>query len=112
MQVQELLNDEHGILAFNCDTPAWALSTVTHVSSLISSVFKQNYLYQVFQPTYVSGHYTFMFASDTVHPVKTPINWDKWDAKNIETTYYNKGVHQASFYLPQYIKQTMRHQDI
>ena len=112
MQVQELLNDEHGILVFNCDTPAWALSTVSHVSSLISSVFKQNYLYQVFQPTYVSGHYTFMFASDTVHPVKTPINWDKWDAKNIETTYYNKGVHQASFYLPQYIKQTMRHQDI
>ena len=112
MQVQELLNDDHGILVFNCDTPAWALPTVSHVSSLISSVFQQNYLYQVFQPTYVSGHYTFMFASDTVHPVKTHIHWDKWDAKNIDTMYYNKGVHKASFYLPQYVKQAMRHQDI
>ncbi len=105
MQVHELLNDEHGILACKCGSPAWALSTVSHVSSLISRVFKQNYLYQVFQPTYLSGHYTFMFASDNVHPIKTPINWQKWDAKNIDTRYYNKGIHHASFYLPQFLKQ-------
>ena len=40
MQIQELLDDEKGILVFNCETPAWSLHTVSHVSSLISSIFK------------------------------------------------------------------------
>ena len=109
MQIQELLDDEKGILVFNCDSPAWALDTVAYVSTLISSVYERNYLYQVFQPTYVSGHYTFMFASDNVHPINTPIDWKAFQGKNIKTKYYNQGIHQASFQLPQFLKDVVPH---
>ena len=109
MQIQELLDDEKGILVFNCDSPAWALDTVAYVSTLISSVYERNYLYQVFQPTYVSGHYTFMFASDNVHPINTPIDWNAFQGKNIKTKYYNQGIHQASFQLPQFLKDVVPH---
>ena len=112
MQIQELLDDEKGILVFNCETPAWSLHTVSHVSSLISSIFKRNYLYQVFQPTYVSGHYTFMFASDNVHPLNTFINWDNYDVQKLHTRYYNKAVHLASFYLPEFVKDVVTYKDI
>eukprot|EP00943_MAST-04B_sp_MAST-4B-sp1_P006690 g6690.t1 len=112
MHIQELLNDENSILVFNCDSPSWAFDTVTHVSSLISSVYERNYLYQVFQPTYVSGYYTFMFASDNIHPVNTQVNWDTFKKKNIQTRYYNKGIHEAAFYLPQFLKDAVPHKDI
>ncbi len=112
MQIQELLNDEKGILVFNCESPAWALHTVSHVSSLISSVFRRNYVYQVFQPTYVSGHYTFVFASDNIHPLNSFIDWGKYDIEKLQTRYYNKAVHLGSFYLPEFLKDVVTYDDI
>ena len=112
MQIQELLDDEKGILAFNCDSPAWALDTVASVSTLISSVYERNYLYQVFLPSYVSGHYTFMFASDNVHPINTRIDWDRFHGNSIKTKYYNQGIHQASFQLPQFLNNVVPHKDV
>lgn len=104
MQLQELLVPNFGILTFNVDTPSWAIDTVSHVSRLIASIFEKSFLYQVFMPTYVSGHYSFMFASDFVHPYKNKIDWDSIDSKALDTSYYNKEVHLASFALPNFLK--------
>ena len=104
MQLQELLVPNFGILTFNVDSPSWAINTVSHVTRLMSTVFKQSFLYQVFMPTYISGHYSFMFASDSVHPYKSDVNWGSMEAKNLGTSYYNKEVHMASFALPNFVK--------
>ena len=55
----------------------------------------------MFQPTYSSGHYSFLFASDTIHPHRTSVDWEAFREKNITTTYYTPDVHLASFALPQ-----------
>ena len=68
---------------------------------MVSKVYKNAYGYQVFQPTYSSGHYSFLFASDAVHPFKTPIDWKAFEAKNISTGYYTPELHVGSFALPQ-----------
>lgn len=88
-----------GVLAFNLDSPQWGQVRVAQASELMSRLFKHAYVFQDYQPTYSSGHYAFMFASDTIHPFANPPDWDAWMRKRIETRYYNPDVHYASFLL-------------
>ena len=32
------------------------------------------------------------------------VDWGRWDAKAIDTNYYNRGVHEGSLALPQFFK--------
>lgn len=65
-----------------------------------SALFTHAHLFQVFQPTYSSGHYAYMLASDAVHPFRTPPDWAAFDAKRIQTSYYTPDMHLAAFVLP------------
>ena len=56
-------------------------------------------LYQVFIPTYASGHYTFCFCSKTIDPLNTPFDVNKFNKKN-KCNYYNPDIHISSFKLP------------
>lgn len=58
---------------------------------------------QAFQPTYSSGHYAFMFASDEVHPTRTPIDWGAYHAKGMDLHYHTPDVHYAAFALPAFV---------
>ena len=62
--------------------------------------YKYVRLYQVFQPTYASGHYAFCFCSRTIDPKNTPIDWQKFRLKKIDCKYYNEKIHYDSFNLP------------
>jgi len=97
-----------GILAFNADSPQWGQVRVASASEQMSRLFKHAYIFQVYQPTYASGHYSFMFASPSIHPFLTPLDWDAWKRKQIATKYYNPDVHYASFLLPTQL-QTVLH---
>jgi spermidine synthase len=88
-----------GILAFNLDSPQWGQVRVAGGSEQMSRLFRHAYIFQSYQPTYASGHYSFMFASDAVHPFLERPDWNAWNAKAISTRYYNPDVHYASFLL-------------
>ncbi|KAL1529872.1 hypothetical protein AB1Y20_000802 [Prymnesium parvum] len=88
-----------GILAFNLDSPQWGQVRVATASEQMSRLFRNAYIFQVYQPTYASGHYSFMFASDEVHPFRTKPDWTAFLRKRIVTSYYNPDVHYASFLL-------------
>ena len=66
----------------------------------MTRLFKHAYVFQTYQPTYASGHYSFMLASDTIHPFADKPDWAAWKRKRITTKYYNPDVHYASFLLP------------
>jgi spermidine synthase len=66
----------------------------------LKKIFKYVFPYQLFMPTYNGIHYTMMFCSNVIHPINTKINSKKWYDLNIDTDYYNLGVHLGSFYLP------------
>ena len=88
---------------FTCNFCSLQFTTTT-VSTLqntiIGSIFKNKYIYQIFQPTFEPGHYCFMFCSDNINPINSIIDWKTFEKKNIETDYYNKKIHKASFVLP------------
>ena len=89
-----------GVLAFNLDSPQWGQVRVAAGADQMSRLFRHAYVFQVYQPTYASGHYSFMMASDQIHPFQTKLNWEAWERKRIQTKYYNPDVHYASFLLP------------
>lgn len=65
-------------------------------------------LYQVFIPTYPSGHWLFGFASKKYHPVRD-LDADRWNARGIVTHYYNTNLHRGSFWLPNYVQERLMH---
>lgn len=97
-----------GVLAFNLDSPQWGQVRVAGASEQMSGLFRHAYVFQLYQPTYSSGHYSFMFASDTIHPFLDKPDWEAWNAKGIATQYYNPDLHYASFLLPTQL-QTVLH---
>ena len=55
-------------------------------------------------PTYSGGLFTLTFSSDTIDPLKTkePTIKRKFNLLNLKTKYYNPGVHNGSFKIPNY----------
>jgi spermidine synthase len=97
-----------GVLVFNLDSPQWAQVRVAAASEMMSRMFRNAFIFQCYQPTYSSGHYSFMFASDTIHPFLERPDWAAWERKQIATKYYNPDLHYASFVLPTQV-QTVLH---
>ena len=57
----------------------------------------------MYQPTFHGGHYSHAFLSNGINPIEEPINWKKFNDKNIKTEYYTKKIHIGSFALPNWI---------
>ena len=67
---------------------------------IASKIFNNYYVYQLFQPTYYSGHYSIAFLSQGINPKNTPINWETFFDKNIDCKYYTPDIHTNAFNLP------------
>ena len=91
-----------GIMVFNNMSVAWKIKYFKETVNSLSELFKYAKPYQVFQPSYSSGHYSFMFCSDYIDPTNHPINWQLWKKKKIKCKYYNSDIHQMSFALPNF----------
>jgi spermidine synthase len=89
-----------GILVLNYESMGWYKTNLGDFKKKMRNYFKNIYVYQVFQPTYHSGHYSFAFFSNTIDPINTVIDWKKYNNKKIKTNYYNKKIHYSSFSLP------------
>ena len=97
--IKSLLKKE-GIFCFNCLSISWEKEEMPDVIEDMRELYKYVRFYQVFQPTYASGHYAFCFCSRTINPKNTPIDWSLYHKKNIMCQYYNKNIHYDSFNLP------------
>ena len=73
----------------------------------IAACFGVCRVYQAHVPTYPSGHWLFGFASKQFHPYKD-LDAAKWNARGIQTNYYNTNLHQGAFYLPNYVEKLLR----
>ena len=98
-----------GIFVFNYSSLGWycddgCKNNIQDFITKYREKFNHVYLYQVYQPTYHSGHYSFAFLSDSIHPRRSVIDWKAFNTKNIETKYYTPDVHTASFALPNNFK--------
>ncbi len=73
----------------------------------IGDSFPVSSVYQIHIPTYPSGHWLFGFASKKIHPI-ADANFEKWQALNVQTNYYNTKIHSGAFALPTYVEKLLR----
>ena len=99
LNINKILN-YYGIFCFNCLSLSWEKEGYDEVMNDMNDFFKYTNLYQLFQPTYHSGHYTFCINSNYIDFLNTPIDVNKFKKKKIDCFYYNIDVHKSSFYLP------------
>lgn len=66
-------------------------------------------VYQVFIPTYPSGHWLFGLASKKHDPLD--LDSDAWNKLGLDTKYYNTDLHKAAFALPNYVKSLLEEED-
>ena len=95
------LLDKKGIISFNFSSIGWYYFDKEEIKDTDElNLYKHKYIYQVYQPTYMSGHYSFGFLSNYIDPLNHIIDWQKFYDKSIQTKYYNKEIHYSSFKLP------------
>ncbi len=66
--------------------------------------FASPYVFTV--PTYIGGFFSAMFCSEKIDPRKADIDilYEKAAISNIETRYYNPGMHIGAFHVPGFLK--------
>lgn len=101
------LMSARSILCLNADSPQWGQVRLMQFVQRLRPLFKHVHAYQSFQPTYISGHYSFVFASDAVHPTQSGIDWALWDELRAEPRYYTPDVHYAAFMLTEQVRGVM-----
>lgn len=99
--------NKYGIMVFNNMSIPWDKDEFKSTKTNLLNIFNYAEPYQVFQPSYASGHYSFMFCSNKINPKNYGINWQLWNKKNINCKYYNKEIHDSSFHLPNFAKNTI-----
>ena len=91
---------EDGILVAQTDNPWFKADLIQQVYQDVKEIFPVTRLYTANIPTYPSGLWTFTMGSKTKDPLE--VSEDRFH--DIETKYYTKELHKASFVLPKFVK--------
>ena len=89
-----------GIMVAQTESPFVNGTLIQGIYQDISRLFPLTHLYYVCIPTYPSGMWTFTMGSKKYDP----LNISKNNQLPFPTKYYNFGVHQGAFLLPEFAK--------
>ena len=93
-------------MAAQTEAPFWYPSELGKIHAQMREAFAHVDHYWGTIPTYPSGSWTWAFASNDRHPHD---HFDRRRADAIEphTRYWNRGVHRASFALPNFVQRAI-----
>jgi len=91
---------QYGILVSQSHSPLYDAEFIRKMHGNMKQVFYLVFLYTAFVPFYPAGCWSFTFASNMFYPTYIKRN----PPRVIKTRYYNEKVHEASFILPEFIK--------
>jgi len=100
---------EDGIMVNQHESPFYEEDAIAmkRAHKRIVESFSMSKVYSAHIPTYPSGHWLFGFASKKYHPIRD-LNAKKWKDLDIKTQYYNTNLHKGSFYLPNYVEESLK----
>lgn len=100
--VFDRLNDD-GIMVAQSESPFYNQRTLRRMYENLSGIFPLAMIYWAYIPTYPSGIWSFTLCSKQYHPLQD-FKREQYRALGIKTNYYNEGIHQAAFVLPNFVK--------
>jgi spermidine synthase len=89
------------------ESPQWDSELFVSIYEKICDQFAHVHPYQAFIPTYPSGHWTFMFASDSCSPLTGLPDYEL----PFPTRFYNRETHRAAFALPVFLRELLHKRD-
>ena len=89
---------EDGIFVAQSDNPWFKADLIQTVHRDVKEIFPITKLYTANIPTYPSGLWTFTLGSKTYNPLENQ------RTAEIDTKYYTKDLHGASFVLPKFVE--------
>ncbi|MFC7391902.1 spermidine synthase [Scopulibacillus cellulosilyticus] len=90
---------EDGLFIAQTDNPWFKADLIAQVFKDVKEIFPITKLYTANVPTYPSGLWTFTIGSKKYDPLDVP----EERFHDIETKYYTKEIHKASFVLPKFV---------
>ncbi|MGE5371700.1 MAG: polyamine aminopropyltransferase [Solirubrobacterales bacterium] len=98
----DCLNDD-GIFVTQSESPFFHQRTLRRIYDNLKSVFPIVRVYWAYIPTYPSAIWSFTVCSKKYDPIKD-FDLARYQAQKPVTKYYNDGIHQAAFQLPNFVK--------
>ncbi|MDV2684563.1 polyamine aminopropyltransferase [Alkalihalophilus sp. As8PL] len=95
---------EDGIFVAQTDNPWFHKDLLTQVQRDVREIFPITRVYTANIPTYPSGLWTFTMGSKKHDPLEVP----EERFHEIETKYYTKDLHKASFALPKFVSDLVK----
>ncbi len=96
---------DRGVLVTQNGVCFLQLDEVKTTAKHLKEIFKDSHFFSAAVPTYIGGIMAFGWATDdrTLRKVPQAEIARRVDKIGIKTRYYNAGIHNASFALPQYV---------
>ncbi len=96
-----------GIVSAQGESPFYEPEAQASILKIASQLFSITTFYQFTNMTYPGGYWSFMYASNDVHPLKN------FDAKRIQASglkmkYYNSEIHKACFAWPNFMLEKLK----
>ncbi|HGG0418268.1 polyamine aminopropyltransferase [Clostridium botulinum] len=93
-----------GIFVAQTETPFYLPEVVKKVYDDAKTVFSITKLFMAAIPTYPSGYWSFTIGSKKLDPTVADLS----NTIDIETKYYTKALHKASFVLPKFVEDLIK----
>ncbi|APF27722.1 spermidine synthase [Clostridium sporogenes] len=102
-EIYQALTDK-GIFVAQTETPFYLPEVVKKVYDDAKTVFPITKLFMAAIPTYPSGYWSFTIGSKKLDPATADLS----NTIDIETKYYTKALHKASFVLPKFVEDLIK----
>ena len=102
-EIYEALTDE-GIFVAQTETPFYLPEIVKQVYNDATAIFPITKLFMAAIPTYPSGYWSFTIGSKKLDPAIPDLS----NTIDIQTKYYTKALHKASFTLPKFVEDLIK----
>ncbi|MCR1972785.1 polyamine aminopropyltransferase [Clostridium sporogenes] len=102
-EIYQALTDK-GIFVAQTETPFYLPEVVKKVYDDARTIFPITKLFMAAIPTYPSGYWSFTLGSKKLDPAAA----DLLNTIDIETKYYTKALHKASFVLPKFVEDLIK----
>ena len=97
----------NGILVAQGESPFYSQENQKALAQKLKIHFKRVHFYNFTHKTYPGGLWSFAFASDAVHPLDD-LSSSRVTSSGLEMNWYNLGIHEASFLLPQFQRENLK----
>ena len=97
---------ENGIIVSQGESPFYAEKMQETLAKVLKNNFKRVHFYNFTNMTYPGGLWSFSYASDSIHPIDD-FSRSKVASSGMDFHYYNLGVHEAAFLIPEFQKKRL-----